>query len=157
MLDNSKSLYMQIEATVSNDLENQEISKSSIFNIPEQMDILTPLKGKFLVKNVCDLFNETQRLILEAAYKEVGHEEFLLLVRKSMEIQNNGGQMKLTDNKPKSTGGILMKLIRTQTGLSKPQIKSIFSNKISTSKSTKSEKRARRKVIQSMRNLEIDD
>jgi hypothetical protein len=108
-------------------------------------NIFTHLKnreGKGLVRDVCDIIGEERRDLLEKCYGIIGKDMFLGLLEKTLKIQNDGGvdkfssketeKMKIEEDpnldqkEKKTTGGIFLKLIKTESGMSKQNIKDIF-------------------------------
>jgi hypothetical protein len=102
------------------------------YNVEKIIENLSVREGKGLVRDVCSILNEERRDLLEKCFMIIGKSHFLSLVEKSFKIQNEGGITKtLPQNKgeleeKKSSGGILFKLLKTEGGLSKQDMKEIF-------------------------------
>lgn len=132
---------------INTDLQKSSSSKSHfrtfndkgerVFNIENIFTHLNKRDGKGLVRDVCDIIGEERRDLLEKCYAIVGKDIFLGLLEKTLKIQNDGGvdkykdcekmKMKIEDKSDKkTTGGIFLKLIKTDSGMSKQNIKDIF-------------------------------
>ena len=140
-----------------------------LFNVDEIIEKCKEKNGIELLNYMCNIMHEKKRNILEALYKELGKEYLIIMLEKTLDIQNNGGltkgrsiypkkdkDKKSNENKPvtnsnigerKSSGGIFFTLIKKD-----PQAKGIF---MKAEKLDWKESRKRKKVYKLMDKLNI--
>lgn len=123
--------------TNNNTLEYYNILSSNNFKFNSEFEYKNTLinfkntiykyKAKYLLTIIPKLFNENKIEIVKDCYYQLGHDEFIQTVIKTINIYINGGLNTIQDvNKKRSIGGIFMYIVKKESNLSKKQLLEIF-------------------------------
>jgi len=101
------------------------------YNIDYIINYLSSKENKIFVRELCNIIKEGNVDLIQKCFIVLGKEHLTFLLQKALTIQNEGGIKKSNsnyedDNTNKTTGGILLKLIKTDGGLNKQELKEIF-------------------------------
>ena len=161
-----------------NDDKKEESSKDKIksdilysdkkfFNIDEIIKKCKDKNGIELLNYICSIMQERKRNVLEMLYKELGKDYLIMILEKTLNIENSGGLLKeinsdkekekqktnetkikdYISNNRKSTGGIFFTLIKKD-----PEAKNIL---IKAAKQDYKESKERKKVYKLLEKLNI--
>jgi hypothetical protein len=95
------------------------------------MDYLNSKENKIFVREVCNIIKEKNIDLIQKCFILLGKEHLLFLLQKTLTIENEGGMCRSNsncgeDNTKKTTGGVLLKLIKTEGCLNKQLLKELF-------------------------------
>jgi hypothetical protein len=112
---------------------NQQGDKQ--YNTEKIIEQIKHLEGKNFAREVCSIIQEDRFDIVEKLLLKLGKEMLIAFIEKALTIQNEGGVSKNPISirneicsKKKTAGGVLFQLIKFNGGLSKPEIKQIFTH-----------------------------
>jgi hypothetical protein len=132
------------------------------FNVDKLILSIKEKDGHALVNFIGYILSEKRKDVIKKAYAELGKEMLVALVEKTLIIENEGGisksdqmisptekgKVNSNNNERKTPGGVLFKLIKDESGITKEAMKKIFVKNYK-------DRNERRKLIKKIENLGI--